>query len=128
MKKQIKAKILYVEDNEMSGDKFERRLIRKGFDCVLARDGQQAVDFAHSELPDLILMDMILPVKNGWDATREIKEAEDTKHIPIIALTAHAMSGDRKKALEAGCDDCDTRPIELTRLLEKIHKLLPSTN
>ncbi|MCV6639073.1 response regulator [Candidatus Albibeggiatoa sp. nov. NOAA] len=126
MENQIK--ILYVDDNEMSDGMVERRLIRRGFNCVRAMDGQQAVDFAHRELPDLILMDMSLPVKTGWDATREIKEAEDTKHIPIIALTAHAMSVDREYALKAGCDDYQPKPVELPRLLEKIHKLLPSTN
>ena len=117
------AKILYAEDN-LSCNMLPRRLKRKGFECVLAEDGEEAVKLAHSELPDLILMDMSLPVKDGWTATKEIKAAEDTKHIPIIALTAHSMSGDREQALAAGCDDYDTKPIELPRLLEKINRLL----
>jgi two-component system cell cycle response regulator DivK len=118
------AKILLVEDTEMGRDMLPRRLKRKGFECVRAIDGEEAVKVAHSELPDLILMDMSLPVKAGWVAAKEIKEAEDTKHIPIIALTAHSPSDDRKLALEAGCDDFDTKPIELPRLLEKIERLL----
>ncbi|MEN9849009.1 MAG: hypothetical protein RL368_1749 [Pseudomonadota bacterium] len=118
------AKILLVEDNEMNRDMLSRRLSRKGFDVVIATDGGQGVEMAHSEKPDLILMDMSLPVKDGWTATRDIKGAEDTKHIPVIALTAHAMSGDREQALAAGCDDYDTKPIELPRLLGKIEELL----
>jgi CheY-like chemotaxis protein len=117
-------KILLVEDNEMNRDMLSRRLKRKGFDVVIAVDGGQGVDKAHSEKPDLILMDMSLPVKDGWTATKEVKSAEDTQHIPIIALTAHAMSGDREQALAAGCDDYDTKPIELPRLLGKIDTLL----
>lgn len=117
-------KILLVEDNEMNRDMLSRRLKRKGYDIVIAVDGGQGVEMAHNELPDLILMDMSLPVKDGWTATRELKAAEDTKHIPVIALTAHAMSGDREQALEAGCDDYDTKPIELPRLLSKIETLL----
>jgi two-component system, cell cycle response regulator DivK len=109
-------KILLVEDNEMNRDMLSRRLSRKGYELVIAVDGQQGVDLAHSEKPDLILMDMSLPVKDGWTATRELKADESTKNIPVIALTAHAMSGDREQALGAGCDDYDTKPIELPRL------------
>jgi two-component system, cell cycle response regulator DivK len=118
------AKILLVEDNEMNRDMLSRRLIRKGFEVVMAIDGEQAVALAQSELPDLILMDMSLPVIDGWEATRRVKTADTTSGIPIIALTAHAMSGDRDKALNAGCDDYDTKPIEMPRLLEKIDALL----
>ncbi len=117
-------KILLVEDNEMNRDMLSRRLKRKGYDLVIAVDGGQGVEMAHSESPDLILMDMSLPVKDGWTATRELKADENTKNIPVIALTAHAMSGDREQALEAGCDDYDTKPIELPRLLGKIETLL----
>jgi len=120
-------KILLVEDNEMNLDMLSRRLKRKGFDIVIAQDGQQAVVQAHNEHPDLILMDMSLPVKDGWVATQEIKAAQETQNIPIIALTAHAMSADREKALAAGCDDYDTKPIELPRLLSKIETLLADT-
>jgi two-component system cell cycle response regulator DivK len=118
------AKILLVEDNEMNRDMLSRRLIRKGFDVVMAIDGEQAVALAQSELPDLILMDMSLPVIDGWEATRRVKSADSTSRIPIIALTAHAMAGDREKTLNAGCDDYDTKPIEMPRLLEKIETLL----
>jgi two-component system cell cycle response regulator DivK len=118
------AKILLVEDNEMNRDMLSRRLIRKGFDVVMAVDGEQAVALAQSELPDLILMDMSLPVVDGWEATRRVKATAVTSNIPIIALTAHAMSGDREKTLNAGCDDYDTKPIEMPRLLEKIETLL----
>jgi CheY-like chemotaxis protein len=117
-------KILLVEDNEMNRDMLSRRLSRKGYELVIAVDGQQGVDLAHSEKPDLILMDMSLPVKDGWTATRELKADDSTKSIPVIALTAHAMSGDREQALAAGCDDYDTKPIELPRLLGKIETLL----
>ena len=117
-------KILLVEDNDMNRDMLSRRLMRKGFEVVIAVDGQEGVDQARSESPDLILMDMSLPVKDGWTATRELKAASETASIPVIALTAHAMSGDREKALEAGCDDYDTKPIELSRLLEKIGTLI----
>jgi len=119
-------KILLVEDNEMNRDMLSRRLTRKGFEVVIAVDGGQGVDMAHSENPDLILMDMSLPVKDGWTATKEIKADDSTKNVPIIALTAHAMSGDREQALAAGCDDYDTKPIELPRLLGKIQALLGS--
>jgi CheY-like chemotaxis protein len=118
------AKILLVEDNEMNRDMLSRRLARKGFEVVIAVDGGQAVTMAESERPDLILMDMSLPVIDGWEATRRVKRGTATAHIPVIALTAHAMSGDREKALGAGCDDYDTKPIEISRLLEKIEALL----
>jgi CheY-like chemotaxis protein len=118
------AKVLLVEDNEMNRDMLSRRLIRKGYDVVMAMDGEQAVAMAASEHPDLILMDMSLPVIDGWEATRQVKSAEATKHIPVIALTAHAMSGDREKALAAGCDDYDTKPVEFLRLLAKMEALL----
>jgi two-component system cell cycle response regulator DivK len=118
------AKILLVEDNEMNRDMLSRRLIRNGFEVVMAIDGEQAVALALSELPDLILMDMSLPVIDGWEATRRVKAAEATSGIPIIALTAHAMSGDREKTLNAGCDEYDTKPIEMPRLLGKINDLL----
>ena len=117
-------KILLVEDNEMNRDMLSRRLERKGYEIVMAVDGGQGVEMATSQNPDLILMDMSLPVLDGWEATRQIKANDALKAIPIIALTAHAMAGDRDKALEAGCDDYDTKPIELPRLLEKIETLL----
>lgn len=117
-------KILLVEDNEMNRDMLSRRLERKGYSVVLAVDGQSGVEMTQSESPDLVLMDMSLPVLDGWEATRRLKAADETKHIPIIALTAHAMSSDRDKALEAGCDDYDTKPVDLPRLLEKINALL----
>jgi len=118
------AKILLVEDNEMNRDMLSRRLERRGYDVVIAVDGQQGVDMAVAEPYDLILMDMSLPVIDGWEATRRLKAMPEMRKIPIIALTAHAMSGDREKALEAGCDDYDTKPIELPRLLGKIEALL----
>ena len=118
------AKILLVEDNEMNRDMLSRRLSRKGFDVVIAVDGQQGVDMTLAESPDLVLMDMSLPVMDGWAATTAIKDNSSTAGIPVIALTAHAMSGDREKALAAGCDDYDTKPVELARLLEKINALL----
>lgn len=117
-------KILLVEDNEMNRDMLSRRLIRKGYDVVLALDGQQAVEAATSERPDLILMDMSLPVIDGWEATRRIKAEPSTRSIPVIALTAHAMASDREKSLEAGCDDYDTKPVDLQRLLDKMTGLL----
>ena len=113
-------KILLVEDNEMNRDMLSRRLQRKGFEVVLAVDGQSGVEMARIHAPDLILMDMSLPVLDGWEATRQLKSDAATQHIPVIALTAHAMSSDREKALEAGCNDYDTKPIELPRLLGKI--------
>jgi len=114
------AKILLVEDNEMNRDMLSRRLARKGFEVVIAVDGQAGVDMARSEEPDLILMDLSLPVMDGWEATRVIKADAATREIPVIALTAHAMQGDRDKAIEAGCDDYDTKPVQFQRLLEKI--------
>ena len=116
-------KILYVEDNEDNIFMLKNRLTRAGHAVVIARDGAQGVAMALSERPDIILMDLSLPVLDGWQATRQIKAAPDTKHIPVIALTANAMAGDREKALAAGCDDYDTKPIELPRLLGKIKAL-----
>jgi len=118
-------KILLVEDNEMNRDMLSRRLLRNNFEVVMAVNGQQGVDMAKSEQPDLILMDMSLPVMDGWEATRTIKADDALKAIPVIALTAHAMESDREQALQAGCDDFDTKPIELPRLLGKINALLP---
>jgi CheY-like chemotaxis protein len=118
------TKILLVEDSEMSRDMLARRLARRGYEVVIAVDGGQGVALARTEAPDLILMDMNLPVLDGSEATRQLRAAPATRSIPIIALTAHAMSGDREKALEAGCDDYDTKPIELERLLGKIEVLL----
>ena len=117
-------KILLVEDNEMNRDMLSRRLKRRGYEVSIAVDGAEGVEMTSSEIPDLILMDMSLPVMDGWEATRNIKANPATKSIPIIALTAHAMSGDRQKALDAGCDDYDTKPIELPRLLSKIQTFL----
>ena len=117
-------RILLVEDNEINRDMLSRRLLRKKYEVVIAIDGGEGVEMASSESPDLVLMDMSLPVLDGWEATRRIKAEPKTKSIPVIALTAHAMSGDREKALEAGCDDYDTKPIELPRLLGKMEKLL----
>jgi len=117
-------KILLIEDNEMNRDMLSRRLERRSFNVIIAVDGQQGVELAQSEVPDLILMDMSLPVVDGWTATRTIKDNPATANIPVIALTAHAMSADRQKALAAGCDDYDTKPVELTRLLEKMNALL----
>ena len=117
-------KILLVEDNEMNRDMLSRRLIRNGYAVVIAIDGQQGVDMALSERPNIILMDMSLPVIDGWEATRRIKADDATRAIPVIGLTAHAMSGDREKAIEAGREDYDTKPIELPRLLGKIAALL----
>lgn len=118
------VKLLLVEDNEMNRDMLSRRLVRKGYELAIAVDGEQGLNMAQTENPDLILMDMSLPIVDGWEATRRLKAAPQTQGIPVIALTAHAMSGDREKALEAGCDDYDTKPIELPRLLEKIEALL----
>ncbi len=119
------AKLLLVEDNEMNRDMLSRRLIRRGYEVAIAVDGDQGLTMAQSEKPDLVLMDMSLPVIDGWEATRRIKSSEETRHLPVIGLTAHAMAGDREKALEAGCDDYDTKPIELERLIGKIEALLP---
>jgi two-component system, cell cycle response regulator DivK len=118
------AKILLVEDNEMNRDMLSRRLERKGYQILCAVDGQEGVSKALTEQPDLILMDMSLPVVDGWEATRRVKADERTQRIPIIALTAHAMQGDELKAKEAGCDDYDVKPVELPRLLEKMERLL----
>ena len=120
------SKILLVEDNEMNRDMLTRRLERKGFEVVIAVDGQAGVDMASSSNPDIILMDLSLPVMDGWEATRQIKADSATQSIPIIALTAHAMAGDEQKALEAGCDDYDTKPVDISRLLGKIENLLNS--
>lgn len=118
------AKILLVEDNEMNRDMLCRRLARRGFDVVIAVDGAQGVRMAQAEEPDLILMDMSLPVMDGWEATQRLKTLPGTEGIPVIALTAHAMAGDREKALASGCDDYDTKPIEFARLFGKIQALL----
>ncbi len=116
-------KILLVEDNEMNRDMLSRRLIKKGYEIVMAMDGEQAIEMARSEAPDLILMDISLPGLDGWEATRRLKAMPETQAIPIIALTAHAMAGDREKCLEAGCNDYDTKPVEFPRLLGKIQEL-----
>lgn len=118
------AKILLIEDNEMNRDMLFRRLIRRGFDVVCAEDGLKAIEMADIEIPDIILMDLSLPVLDGWEAAKRIKGIEKLRHIPIIALTAHAMTGDREKAIEAGCDDYATKPIDLASLLKKIDELL----
>ena len=118
------AKVLVVEDNEMNRDMLSRRLQRRGYDVVMSVDGEDGVSKARSESPDIILMDISLPVLDGWEATRRLKASGDTRDIPVIALTAHAMAGDREKALGAGCDDFDTKPVELPRLLAKIEALL----
>jgi CheY-like chemotaxis protein len=118
------SRILIVEDNEMNRDMLSRRLQRRGYDILFAVDGEAGVQTATAELPDLILMDMGLPVIDGWEATRRLKQAAATRHIPIVALSAHAMSGDRDRAIEAGCDDYDTKPVDLARLLDKIELLL----
>jgi len=118
--------ILLVEDNEMNRDMLSRRLRRKGYEVTTANDGVDGVEQAQAIKPDLILLDMSLPLKDGWTAAGELKAASETATIPIIALTAHAMQGDREKALEAGCDEYDTKPVEFTRLLAKIQQFLPS--
>ena len=119
-------RILLVEDNEMNRDMLSRRLVRNGYQVFLAMDGQQGADMALSKQPDLILMDLSLPVIDGWEATRRIKANDATRRIPVIALTAHAMAGDREKAMEVGCEDYDTKPVEISRLLGKIAALLKS--
>ena len=121
------ARILLVEDNDMNRDMLSRRLERKGHQVTIATDGQQAIDLVSSEKPDLVLMDMSLPVIDGWEATRRLKASDATRSIPIIALTAHAMAEDERKAREAGCDDYDTKPVELDRLLQKMEALLRAT-
>lgn len=117
-------KVLLVEDSDESRDGLARHLRRKGYDTLIAVDGRQGLNVAWAEAPDLILMDMSLPVLDGWEATRQLKAAPETRGIPVIALTAHAMAGDREKALDAGCDDYDTKPVEFARLLVKIESLL----
>ncbi len=116
--------ILIVEDNELNRDMLTRRLERRGYQTLVAVDGEQGLDVARQSLPNLILMDMSLPVMDGWEATRRLKNAPETSNIPIVALTAHAMSGDRERALEAGCDEYDTKPVEFPRLVMKIEALL----
>jgi two-component system, cell cycle response regulator DivK len=118
------AKILLVEDNEMNRDMLSRRLIKKGYEVVMAMDGELAIEMARSETPDLILMDISLPGLDGWEATRRLKAMPETQTIPIIALTAHAMAGDKEKCLDAGCNDYDTKPVEFPRLLGKIQEFL----
>lgn len=121
------VKILLVEDNEMNRDMLKRRLFRKGYEVFIAVDGAEGVELARSIIPDLILMDMSLPVMDGWQATKKIKADPKTAAIPVIALTAHAMAGDREKCLATGCDDYDTKPVEFLRLLEKIETCLKTT-
>lgn len=121
-------KLLLVEDNEMNRDMLSRRLERKGFEVVMAVDGAQGVAMAVSELPDLILMDMNLPILDGWEATKQIKATPATASIPVVGLTAHAMSGDREKGMAAGCDDYDTKPVDFPRLLGKIQAILDKVN
>lgn len=117
-------RILYVEDNEDNAYMLSRRLSKKGFEVIIARDGVEGIDYAHRENPDLILMDLSLPEMDGWEATRRLKQDAATGAIPIIAVSSHAMRGDREKALDAGCDDYDTKPVEFARLLAKIERLL----
>lgn len=124
----VTARILLVEDNEMNRDMLSRRLARRGYRLLIAVDGEAGVALATAERPDLVLMDMSLPVLDGWEATRRLKADPATRHIPVIALTARAMESDRAMALEAGCDDYDTKPIELPRLLQKIEKLLETSS
>ena len=119
------GKILIVEDNAMNRDMLSRRLLRSGYSVVMAEDGKRGIESAHAEGPDVILMDMSLPEIDGWEATRRVKADPATKSIPVIALTAHAMAEDKEKSLAAGCDDYDTKPVELPRLLAKIQALLP---
>src|SRR5262245_42661798 len=118
------TRILLVEDNEMNRDMLSRRLQRKGYEVTMAVDGKQGIEVARAGSFDLILMDMSLPEVDGWEATRQLRAVPETRHVPIIGLTAHAMAGDREKALEAGCNDYDTKPVELPRLLSKIEALI----
>ncbi|HEV3364453.1 MAG TPA: response regulator [Acidimicrobiia bacterium] len=118
------AKILLVEDNEMNRDMLSRRLERRGYEVIVAVDGEEGVARAKADAPDIVLMDLSLPGIDGWEATRQIKAADETRSIPVLALTAHAMAGDREKALEAGCDEFDTKPVDLPRLVDKIEGLL----
>jgi CheY-like chemotaxis protein len=120
-------KLLLIEDNEMNRDMLSRRLIKRGYEVIVALDGEQGLAMARSEAPALVLMDMSLPGMDGWEATRRLKAMPETQAIPVIGLTAHAMAGDREKAMAAGCDDFDTKPVELVRLLEKIATLLRRT-
>lgn len=122
------TKILLVEDNELNRDMLQRRLVRRGYEVICAMDGSQAISMTESELPNIVLMDLSLPEVDGWEATKRIKAMEHLKHIPIIALTAHAMSGDRERALDAGCDDYATKPIDMFDLLKKIENLLSSSD
>jgi two-component system cell cycle response regulator DivK len=122
------ARILLVEDNEMNRDMLSRRLVRRGYQVLLARDGQEGLEAARTQAPDLILMDMSLPVMDGWEATRRLKDASETAGIPVVALTAHALSDDREKATRAGCDAYETKPVELPRLIETIEQLLQRRN
>jgi len=122
------AKILIVEDNEMNRDMLSRRLVRRGYEIIMAVDGEEGIAAAKSKNPDLILMDMSLPVVDGWEVTRRLKAESSTRGIPVIGLTAHAMAGDREKVIDAGCDDYDTKPVELPRLLQKIEALLAGGN
>jgi CheY-like chemotaxis protein len=121
------SKILLVEDNEMNRDMLSRRLLRKGFEMLMAEDGAKGIEMTEAHLPDLVLLDMSLPIIDGWNVARQLKASQKTQHIPIIALTAHAMAGEREKTLEAGCDDYDTKPVEFTRLMAKIKALLQPT-
>ena len=121
------ARILIVEDNEMNRDMLSRRLKKRGYDITMAFDGEAGVEAARAELPDLVLLDMSLPVMDGWTAARHLKDDEHTRRIPIIALTAHALAGDREKTIEAGCDDYDTKPVDINRLVSKIEALLAPT-
>jgi two-component system cell cycle response regulator DivK len=118
------TKVLLVEDNEMNRDMLSRRLMRRGFEVIFATDGKEGVDTARREKPDIILMDLSLPIMDGWEATRRVKSDDATRSVPVIGLTARAMMGDREKAMEAGCDDYDTKPVELDRLIGKIERLL----
>jgi two-component system cell cycle response regulator DivK len=118
------AKILLVEDNEMNRDMLSRRLERRGYEVIVAVDGEEGVARAKTDAPDVVLMDLSLPGIDGWEATRQLKAADETRSIPVLALTAHAMAGDREKALAAGCDDFDTKPVDLPRLVDKIDALL----
>jgi CheY-like chemotaxis protein len=120
-------RILYIEDNEDNIYMLTRRLKRQGFEVLVARDGEQGVAMARSERPDLILMDLNMPIMDGWEATRQLKGAAETKAIPVIALSAHAMTGDRERAIDAGCDDYDTKPVRIDSLMGKISKLLPGS-
>jgi len=121
------AKILLVEDNEMNRDMLSRRLMRRGYEVIMAEDGVAGVDMARADQPDLILMDMSLPIMDGWEATRRLKSSPDTELIPVVALTAHAMAGDEEKALAAGCDAYETKPVELPKLLAKMESLIGQT-